>query len=68
MKNVNEWNTFMKTGRVEDYLRYTSVSSDTFSNRASIESEEDKKDVGQTHAESDYRSGDCYQIRTSERI
>ncbi len=60
MKNVSEWNTFMKTGRVEDYLRYTETMSGTLSNSTAKDRQEEKKGAEQTHAESDYRFRNRY--------
>lgn len=60
MKNVSEWNTFMKTGRVEDYLRYTGCVSETCSGTISEHSKKEKKDVERTNAESDYRIRNRY--------
>lgn len=60
MKNVSEWNTFMKTGRVEDYLRYTNAVSDTLSDKNPQRQPDEKKGMEQTHAESDYRFRNHY--------
>ncbi len=63
MKNTSDWNTFMKTGSVEDYLRYTGAyREDT---KAAKESTEiNRRTVEGFNAKSDNGVRNDYQIRT----
>ncbi|MBQ7971861.1 MAG: hypothetical protein IJ291_00190 [Lachnospiraceae bacterium] len=56
MKNRSEWNSFMKTGSVEDYLRYTGCYKE-----ASVdEPSGDKRDVKTASENTDAEFGNGF--------
>lgn len=63
MKNAGEWNTFMRTGSVEDYLRYTGAYVEKTTNVQRTGTQRKAAVAEEIHAESDNGYGNDYQIR-----
>lgn len=63
MKDAGKWNTFMRTGSVEDYLRYTGVYDEKTTNEQRTGRQRKSAVAEDIHAESDNGYGNDYQIR-----
>lgn len=68
MKNVSEWNTFMKSGRVEDYLRYTESLAKQSDGREEINVSERMPVTEGFYAKSCNSVRNDNQIRADKRI